>query len=98
MFEAFERLVRRVSSSMLCSEGLSRHFRRVRMPGQVSTGGAKRRYFQFIEDANPCQEHGGPHASSKPPARDADTREKAVPRRNELTARALRRCRSCTGS
>ena len=46
---------------------------------------------QFIEDANPAKRVANPHASSKPPARETDTREEAAQTRKELTARALRR-------
>ena len=51
----------------------------------------KRRFFSSSKMRIPARRAANPHASSKPPARETDTREKAAPTRKELTARALRR-------
>ena len=61
MFEAFARLVRRVSSSTLCSEGLSKQFSQSADAwDKFLRVVAATPLLQLIEDANPCQEHGEP--------------------------------------
>ena len=93
MFEAFARLVRRVSSSTLCSEGLSRQFSQS-ADAWINFYGwwPKRRYFSSSKMRIPARNMANPRALSKPPARDADTRkEQAAPTRNQPRRRSLRR-------
>src|SRR5438046_10737662 len=92
MFEAFARLVRRVSSSTLCSEGPSRQFSQSADAWTSFYGWwPKRRYFSSSKMRIPAKSMANPRASSKPPARDADTNDEAAPRQKEPTARAVRR-------
>ena len=61
MFEAFARLVRRVSSSMLLFGGpLEAIFAESGCLDKFLRVVAATPLLQLIEDANPCQEHGEP--------------------------------------
>jgi hypothetical protein len=61
MFEAFVRLVRRVSSSTPCSGGpLEAIFAECGCLDKFLRVVAETPLLQLIEDANPCQEHGEP--------------------------------------
>jgi len=79
MFEAFARLVRRVSSSMLCSEGASRQFSQSADAWKsFYAWWAKRRYFSSSKMRILARSMANPRASSKPPARDADTNDEVA--------------------
>ena len=86
MFEAFARLVRRVSSSTLCSEGPWRQFSQSADAWTSFYGWwPKRRYFSSSKMRIPAKCLANPRASSKPPAQETDTREKAAPTRFATT-------------
>ena len=93
MFEAFARLVRRVSSSTLCSEGPSRQFSQ---SADAWTSfyewSPKRRYFSSSKMRIPARNMANPRASSKPPARDADTRERELNFVHRFGAKTPRPC------
>jgi hypothetical protein len=71
MFEAFARLVRRVSSSTLCSGGAWRKFSQSANAWTSFCGWwPKRRYFSSSKMRIPARSMANQRASSKPPARE----------------------------
>src|SRR5205823_14617257 len=79
MFEVFARPVRRVSSSTSCLAGPWRQFSQSADAWTSFYGWwPKRRYFSSSKMRIPARSMANPHASSKPPARDADTREREL--------------------
>ena len=91
MFEAFVRPDRRVSSSTICLGG-----RWGELPQNADGWRSlyawkpKRGFFSSSKMGIPARRVANPHASSKPPARETDTREQAAPTRNQSRGRAVR--------
>src|SRR2546430_9856444 len=92
MFEAFARLVRRVSSSTLCSEGPSRQCSQSADAWTSFYGWwPKRSYFSSSKMRIRAKCMANPHALSKPPAQETDTSDEVLPTRDQPRRRSLRR-------
>jgi hypothetical protein len=80
IFEAFARPVRRVSSLTLCSGGAWRKFSQSAGASRSFCGWwPKRRFFSSSKMRTPARRAANQHASSKPPARDADRSDEVAP-------------------
>src|SRR5438034_7316567 len=82
MFEAFARRVRRVSCSTICLGGGWRKFAKSAARWEsFCAWRPKRYYFSSSKMGLRAKAVADPHASSKPPAQETDTRGQAAPTR-----------------